>query len=220
MRYLGNTVCPVVGNFELSIPLFTIEVEGPEGSSKVVRLQNLHNGAVMLTNLLKVWNACLGVNKDGFFNEVHVMSLELTVEIVYLSCYWARKENGEIKYYSRSLYGWNLSSDEDYKRAHRYTRNALEWVRKQALEWLCPALSALEDKLKTGSFLSRTPYTSPDQGSGKRPRSVTSALSLASTPVKKKRGTDKTLKALRATKKLAAKKRTNEEEAPAESETP
>ena len=225
MRCLATTVCPVSGNSELAIPLFTIEVKGDEGSTQVASLQNSHNGATMLANLLEVWNACLGENTDGFLNKVHTMSLELTAETVHLSCYWARKENGEIKYYGRSLYGWCLSSDEDYKKAHRYTRNALEWVRKQALEWLCPALSALEDKLNTGSYISRAPYTSPDQGNGKRPRSVASAPSLASAPVKKKRGTDKASKALRAAKKAAArkaaaKKKTNEEEAPAGSETP
>ena len=222
MRCLATTVCPVSENSELAIPLFTIEVKGDKGSTKVASLQNLHNGATMLANLLNVWNACLGENTDGFYNKVHAMSLELTADIVHLSCYWARKENGEIKYYGRSLYGWILSSDEDYKKAHRYTRNALEW--------LCPALSALEDKLNTGSFLSRTPYTSPDQGSGERPRSVTSPSSSASSPVKKKRGTNKTSKALSAAKKAAARKaavkkkvgeeEASEEEAPAESEAP
>ena len=226
VRCLATTVCPVSGNSELAIPLFTIEVKGNKGSTKVASLQNLHNGATMLANLLRVWNACLGENTDGFFNKVHAMSLELTAETVHLSCYWARKENGEIIYYGRSLYGWILSSDEDYKKAHRYTRNALEWVREQAFEWLCPALSVLGDKLNTGTSLSRTPHTSPDQGSGKRPRFVTSASSLTSTPVKKKqRGTGKTSKALRAAKKAAArkaaaKKKTNEEEASAESEAP
>ena len=133
------------------------------------------------------------------------MSLELTAETVHLSCYWARKENGEINYYGRLLYGWILSSDEDYQKAHRYTRNALEWVREQAFEWLCPALSALEDKLNTGSSLSRIPLTPPDQGSGKRPRSMTSKSSSAF-PGRKKRGTNKTSKKLRAAKTAAARK--------------
>lgn len=184
MRCLGNTVCPVAGNYELSIPLFTIEVEGPEGSSKVVRLQNLHNGAVMLANLLKVWNVCLGENTDGFFNKVHAMSLEVTAETVHLSCYWARKEKREIKYYGRSLYSWILSSTEGYKRVHRYTRNALEWVRKQALKWLCPALSALENKINTMPSPLTTPRTPFYQASAKRTRSLTSGSSLAGTSMK------------------------------------
>ena len=91
MRCLATTVCPVSGNSELAVPLFTIEVKGDKGSTKVASLQSLHYGATMLANLLKVWNACLGENTDELFNKVHAMSLELTAETIHLSCYWARK---------------------------------------------------------------------------------------------------------------------------------
>ena len=195
MRRLGIIVCPVAENAELAIPLFTIEVEGPEGSLEVARLHNLHNGATMLANLLDIWKLGLGENTDGFFDKVHVMSLELTKESVQLSCYWARKENREIKFYGRLLHGWNYYDGHQYKKAHRYTHNALEWVREEALKWVCPALSALEDKLNTESLPPTTPRTPPNQATGKRTCSLTLGSSSASTTVKKKCAT-KTRKAL------------------------
>lgn len=195
MRRLGMIVCPVSENTQLAIPLFTIEVEGPEGRLEVARLQNLHNGATMLANLLDIWKLGLGENTDGFFNKVHAMSLELTKETVQLSCYWARKENGGIKFYGRSINAWHFYDGHQYKKAHRYTRNALEWVREQALEWVSLALLALEHKLKTELLIPKTPRTPPSQASTNRTRSLTSVSSLASTPVKKKVAT-RTRKAL------------------------
>ena len=108
----------------------------------------------MLANLLDIWKLGLGENTDGFFNNVHAMSLELTKEAVQLSYYWARKENGGIKFYGRSINGWHFYDEHKYKKAHRYTRNALEWVREQALKWVCPALSALEDEAEPLSMKS------------------------------------------------------------------
>lgn len=211
MRRLGIIMYPVAENSELAIPLFTIEVEGPEGSLKVVRLQNLHNGATMLANLLDIWKLGLGENTNGFFDKIHAMSLELTKETNLLSYYWARKENGGIKFYGPSLNSWNFYDSHQYKKAHRYTRNALEWVREQALKWLCPALSALEEKLDTESFPLRSPSTPPNQASGKRTRSVTPASPSASTPVKKK-GATKTRKALSRSERKAGEGGADEEE--------
>ena len=209
MRRLGILTCPVAENHELAIPLFTIEVDR---SLKVAKLQNLHNGATMLANLLDIWKLGLGENTDGFFDKVHAMSLELTKETIQLSYYWARKENGEIKFYGRFLNGWSLYDGYRYKKAHRYIRNALEWVREQALKWVCPALSALENKLNTESLPPMTPRTPPNQASGKRTRSVTSVSSSASTPVKKK-GATETRKALSVGKRGAGEEEAREDEA-------
>ena len=212
MRRLGMIMCPVSENAKLAIPLFTIEVEGPEGSLEVARLQNLHNGATMLANLLDIWKLGLGENTDGFFNNVHAMSLELTKETVQLSYYWARKENGGIKFYGRSINGWHFYDEHQYKKAHRYTRNALEWVREQALKWVCPALSALEHKLKTESVIPKTPRTPSSQASTKRTCSLTSVSSSIGAPVKKNVA-PKTRKALSGRKGEAGERKARVDEA-------
>ena len=103
MRRLGIITYPVAGNSNLAIPLFTFEVEGSEGSLEVARLQNLHNGATMLANLLDIWKLGLKENTDGLFDKVHAMSLELTKEAIQLSCYWARKKDRGIEFYGRCL---------------------------------------------------------------------------------------------------------------------
>ena len=112
MRRLGIIMCPVAENSELAIPLFTSEVEG---NLEVARLQNLHNGATMLANLLDIWKLGLGENTDGVFDNVHAMSLALTAQTIQLSCYSARKKDRGIEFYGRVLCGWHLYDGHRYK---------------------------------------------------------------------------------------------------------
>ena len=210
MRLLGHTIAPVAGNSRLTIPLFTIEMKGGKGVIDVARLQNLHNGATMLANLFEIWK--LNLEENGFFNKVHAMSLELTKESIQLSCYWARKSDRGIEFYGRALYGWNLYDGHLYKKAHRYIRNALEWVREQAFKWVCQALSALEDKLNIKWLPPKNPRTPAIHASSKRTRSVTSVSSTASNPVKKK-GVTKMRKALSGGKGEAGEEERRKEEA-------
>ena len=198
MRRLDIITCPVAENFKLAIRIFTLEVEGSRETAK------LHNGATMLVNLLDIWKLGLGENTDGFSNKVYVMSSEFTAQTIQLSCYSARKKDRGIEFYGRVLYGWHLYDGKGYKQAHRYTRNALKWV--------CPALSALEDKLNTDLLPPTTPRTPPNQATGKRTRSLTSGSSSASTPVKKK-GVTKSRKALSGGKGEACEGQASEDEA-------
>ena len=105
LKYLDARACPVASNPGLAWPLFTAEVKGNKGDLKVARLQNLHNGAIMLSNLLHIRKFYR--EEEEFFNKVHAMSLELTAESIQLSCYWAvRGESGDVKYYSMQLRTW------------------------------------------------------------------------------------------------------------------
>ena len=123
---LDEVMCPIKVS-DLTIPLFTIEVKGDNGNLKAARVQNLHNGATMVCNLWRIREYCLGNETDDFFNRVHAMSLELTADIVQLSCYWAvRDEDGKISYYGRATHIWTLWDGSHFKQAHHYTRNALE----------------------------------------------------------------------------------------------
>ena len=208
--YLGYAMCPARKS-GLTLPLFTIEVKGDKGSLKVARLQNLHNGATMLYNLLRIREACLGKETEDFFNKVHAMSLELTADVVQLSCYWAARDgDGTINYYGRVTHVWTPYDGSHYKQAHRYIRNALEWVRGQALEWVCSALSALETRIKANPLLLTTPHTPSSPASIKRAISMASLDSLISSPLKKL-GTDKLRNALSAAEKAVGEKTVGEE---------
>ena len=121
--------CPVASSDHISWPLFTAEVKGEGGSLRVAKLQNLHNAAIMLSNLRELMKAAL--KEADFFNKIHVISLQLTIESVQLSYYWAtRSDEGQVSYYGNVLATWTPSShrDEDFIEACRCINNAIELV--------------------------------------------------------------------------------------------
>jgi len=94
--------CPVASTNNISWPLFTVEVKGEGGSLRVAKLQNLHNAAIMLSNLRELMKAAL--KEADFFNKIHPISLQVTTETVQLSYYWAaRSEDGQVSYYGNVL---------------------------------------------------------------------------------------------------------------------
>ncbi|KAL9640589.1 MAG: hypothetical protein Q9164_000196 [Protoblastenia rupestris] len=124
---------PVPSNNDLSWPLFIVEIEGEGGCLRHAQLQNLHNAAIMLSNLRELMKAAL--KEADFFNKIHVLSLELTVETVQLSYYWAtRSKKGQVVYYGKTLENWAIRSERDasFNEAYRCVHNAIELVRTQA----------------------------------------------------------------------------------------
>ena len=77
---------PVIGAPSLQWPLFTVESRREEGSTRLTRLRNLHNGAVMLSNLYALKQK---YGREETFNKVHAMGVEVFDSCVQLSCYWA-----------------------------------------------------------------------------------------------------------------------------------
>jgi hypothetical protein len=163
-RALKDYAFPVAQNAKLIWPLFTVEVKGDGGNLKVAKLQNLHNGAVMLSNLFQLRQA--SGNEKDFFGKVHVMSVELTTESVNLSCYWAiQLGTTEINYYGLSLGCWspNDPTGKSYREARRCTRNALDWVKSQGYSWIDSDMKSLEESLKSEQLSQITPPQSqPD----------------------------------------------------------
>ena len=143
---LGNRAFPIQGNKTLVFPLFTIETKGEKGTLRVARLQNLHNAATMLSNLLFLWRNSGEKGPDRrFFNIMHVLSLEVTSEAIYLSGYWAtQSKDGEVSYLGMVLDGWLPIFDPQFKIAHRCLRASLKWVRSQAFEWIRSDLANLK----------------------------------------------------------------------------
>ena len=158
---LNSFMFPIKSERTLAWPLFTIEAKGASGTRAVARLQNLHNGAIMLSNIYALKQMCGA--EESFFDKVHVMGVEFFEGCVELSCYWAtRSETGEIRYLGESLQTWCLlnSSGEHFKEARSCIHNAMEWVRSEAEEWIRADLQAIEDKLTSIPLSQLTPPVS------------------------------------------------------------
>ena len=148
MASLDTFAYPVIGAQYITWPFFTVEAKGEKGSRRVYRLQNLHNGAIMLSNLYALKKKCK--REEAFFDKVHVMEVEFFEGCVSLSCYWATRPGpGQVKYFGKTLETWCLlsSSGTHYKEARSCIRNAIDWVRSEAQEWIYSDLQAIEDIL-------------------------------------------------------------------------
>lgn len=144
-KNLRSFQCPVSSNNDLSWPLFTVEIKGEGGCLRHAQLQNLHNAAIMLSNLRELMKAAL--KEADFFNKIHVLSLELTVETVQLSYYWAtRSKNGQIIYYGKALENWGIRSNRDagFNEAYHCVHNAIELVRSQAYSFVYSYMESVE----------------------------------------------------------------------------
>ena len=132
----------------LAWPFFTVEGKGKRGSRRVYGLQNLHNGAVMLSNLYAIKQKCR--REEEFFDKVHAMGVEIFDGSVQLSCYWAtRTKTGEISYCGEVVQTWTLLDihGHGYKQARLCIHNAIDWVRDEAQKWIRSDLQAIEDML-------------------------------------------------------------------------
>ena len=142
---LGARACPI-STEPLVFPLFAIEAKGAKGTLEVATLQSLHNGATMLSNLLYLrQNSNDTEAKLGeFFGRIHVLSFEITEQIIQMSGYWATftPEIG-VRYYGVMLDSWTPAKPDQYKEAYRCLRNAMEWVRSNAHSWIVNDLKTL-----------------------------------------------------------------------------
>ena len=146
-KSLEAFVSPIAGFKSVAWPIFTIEVSGEGGSMRAARLQNLHNGAVMLSNLFELKRKC--GNGEAFFNKVHVIGVELTAESVQLSCYWARRNDiGIVEYFGKSLQRWSLfdATGDSLRNARRSIRNVVGWIKPRTFEWIQSDMAAFEVK--------------------------------------------------------------------------
>lgn len=144
-KNLRSFQSPVPSNNSLSWPLFTIEIKGEGGCLRHAQLQNLHNAAVMLSNLRELMKAAL--KEADFFNKIHVLSVELTVETVQLSYYWAgHSKSGQVIYYGKTLENWSIRSNRDacFNEAYRCIDNAIEMVKLQAYPLVYSYMDSVE----------------------------------------------------------------------------
>ncbi len=148
-KSLQATISPIAGYRSVAWPIFTIEAQGNGGSMRVARLQNLHNGAFMLSNLFELKRKC--GDEEAFFDKVHVIGVELTAESVQLSCYWARRNDaGDIEYLGKRVQCWSLSdrTGDSLRQARRGIRNAFGWIMPRTLEWIVSDMAVHEKNLE------------------------------------------------------------------------
>ena len=146
-KSLQAFISPIAGFRSVAWPIFIIEARGDGGSMRVARLLNLHNAAVMLSNLFELKRKC--GNEKTFFNKVHVIGVELTAESVQLSCYWScRKNNGGIEYFGKMLQCWSLFDEtgDSLRDARRGIHNVFEWMKTWTFEWIQSDMAAFEIK--------------------------------------------------------------------------
>lgn len=63
MASLDAFSCPVTSAEYIAWPFFTVEANGEKGSRREARLRNLHNGAVMLSNIYALKQRCKRFSK-------------------------------------------------------------------------------------------------------------------------------------------------------------
>lgn len=171
-KNLRASQCPVVSTNKLSWPLFTAEVKGDGGSLRIAKLQNLHNAAIMLSNLRELMKAA--AKESDFFNKTHVLSLQLTPESIQLSYYWAtRSENGQVSYYGNVLETWSPNNQRggQYDEARRCIHNAIELVQTKAYDTIHSCMADVE-KVYPPRPMAQIP--SPRSMSGQRVRKTSS----------------------------------------------
>ncbi len=162
-QHLGCTIRPVPSRSQLCWPYLTIELKGETGSLRIASLQNLHNGAVMLNNLLSLKRA-VG-KEEEFFNQTHILSVEFTTETVTLSCYWASRHDDEgIKYHGRRVKSWLV--DDPQTKASVF--GAIVWMKERNFEWISRDMKELERRLENPNHGMLPPPSRSGRGSGQK----------------------------------------------------
>ena len=185
---LRNIQCPVPSMETISWPLFTAEVKGEKGCLRVAKLQSLHNAALQLSHLYVLMKAAS--REEEFFDKIHVMSLQLTLDVIQLSYYWAtRSEDGMIKYYGNVLKSWMLETQHvrEFNQAYSCVHKAIELVRTRAFPTVYSCMEYIESQhAMTKMEQVPSPHsTSRLRGPHKSSGQVTTPRAIETTPPKK-----------------------------------
>ena len=127
---------------KLSFPVFFAELKGASGAMSVAKIQNLHNGASAVYNLLRLYQA-IGL-EDDFYGKAWVLALDTNGEMWRLRCHWVSRGGHECDtYYSKILRCWAVEDPRDsiISEARASMRNIVDWMR----DTLFKDLSAMVD---------------------------------------------------------------------------
>jgi hypothetical protein len=201
-RHLGCAIRPVPLRPQLSWPYLTVELKGETGSLRVASLQNLHNGAVMLNNLLLLKRAAgKAGGEEEFLGKTHVLSIEFTTETITLSCYWASlaatatataegaaapaapaaddsnstSNSGGLQYHGRRVRTWLI----DDPSATACVFRAISWMQAKNFAWISADMKEVERKLQNINHGMTPPPSRSGRGTGGQKRKSSQSLSRA-----------------------------------------
>lgn len=123
----------------LVTPLLTVEIKGPGGSLDEARLQNRHNGACMVSNIVKLKRAAKQ-RVTTYRNRIQALTIEITPESVQVSCHWMDRKK---RYLSGPVQPTTNIMELD--RARQLVRNAIDWAKQELKNLDTVLFSGLEE---------------------------------------------------------------------------
>ncbi len=127
--------------------MFFAELKGASGAMNVAKLQNFHNGASAVYNLLRL-HQVIGL-EDEFYDKAWVLALDTNGEMWRLRCHWVSKGGLERDTYnSKVLRCWAVEDPRDsmISEARASMRNIVDWIRDVLFKDLSAAVDTYENR--------------------------------------------------------------------------
>jgi hypothetical protein len=141
---LAHKARPIRSLPSLTFPLVTVEAKGDRGQN-VCRSQNLHNAAVMLHQLLHLWEDT--ESPSQLFYRSLVCTISITTQTCAISHFWMEPgANGLITVYGRLFKSWTLNLKEsiDLNAIITCIRNTIDFTIDRGTKLITQRLKALE----------------------------------------------------------------------------
>jgi hypothetical protein len=149
LAYLAHKARPIKCLPALTFPLVTVEAKGDKGQN-VCRSQNLHNAAVMLHQLLRLWEDT-GAAADLYFKAL-VCTISITTQTCAISHFWLEPDShGLVTVRGRLFKSWSLNVQEADTLAEIVSciRKAIDFTLEKGTELIISRMRTLEDVLET-----------------------------------------------------------------------
>ena len=148
LAYLAHKARPIKCLPSLAFPLVTVEAKGDRGQN-VCRSQNLHNAAVILHQLLRLWE------DTGSANELYYKALACTISITTQTCaishFWLEPSpSGSATVRGRLFKSWSLNMQDanTLDEVVSSVRNAINFAIARGSRLITERLEALEQLLE------------------------------------------------------------------------
>jgi hypothetical protein len=145
LAYLAHKARPIRCLPSLTFPLVTVEAKGDRGQN-VCRSQNLHNAAVMLHQLLQLWEDTGSASE--LFKKSLVCTISITTQTCAISHFWMELgDNGQVSVYGRLFKSWtlNLKDSIGLNAIIMCIRNTIDFTIARGTKLITERLKALED---------------------------------------------------------------------------
>ncbi len=142
---------------KLMFLIFFVELKRASRIMNVIKLQNMHNEVSVVYNLLRLH---LTIDqKDDYYDQTWVLSLDINDEVWRLWCHWVFKENYTYNiYYLKILKCWAVKDSRNVVivKARASMRNVVNWMREVMFKMLHTAMNIYEKTVTTEAFDSKS----------------------------------------------------------------